>query len=123
MPYLCYGLEESLFVQLMSNTYRTVENLDNSISSQACTFLSAVATEVSAKKRFYSVESVDVLRCFIPLVMYRILGSDVYVETQWSFTRPLFSLVLCQLEWFEAYLSDLIQRQAPEIQEPLQNVF
>lgn len=122
MPYLMSRMDEGLFSQIALNTYHILQNVDNNTSSQACTFVSAVYTEMNATKSLYKVNPGQLHKSLIPLILYRLLGSDVYIETQWSFTRPLFPLVLFDLDWFQMYLNHLVQSQPQTSQEALQKV-
>ena len=119
---LCQNVPDSLFPRLCVNAYTIIQNLDNSTSSQACSFISAIYTEAHDTRSLYSLDLKRFHTSVIPLILYRILGSDGYIETQWSFTRPLFPLVLHDLEWFQAYLVHLVQTQPPECQESIQKI-
>ncbi|KAJ3348012.1 Exportin 7 [Kappamyces sp. JEL0680] len=122
IAYLSSGIPDALFARLCMNSYAIIQNLDNSTSSQACTFISAIYTEMHDSKKLYSLDPQRFHTSIIPLILYRILGSDTYIETQWSFTRPLFPLVLYDVEWFHAYLNHLVQIQPPECQDSLHKI-
>ena len=120
MPYLTSTIDEGLFGQLVLNSYRILEKLDNSTSSQACTFIASVYTEMNSTKRLFTVSPGQFHKAAIPLLLNRILNSS-NLETQWSFTRPLLPLILYDIDWFQAYIGHLARSQ-PGPSEQLEKI-
>jgi hypothetical protein len=112
MPYLMPTITSDCFAQLMLNLFRTLENQDNAISSQACTVANSIFSVVYEKNgQFYGIDTTYYQQKITQIILARIFTTDL--ETQWSFTRPLLPLILCNGDWFTAYLEHVVSLQSP----------
>ncbi len=115
ITYLIPTIKQDHFQRLLYNCFKTLENQDNSVSSQACTVVNSIfSAAFDSGGYFYGIETTYQRQKLAQLLFMRILSSEL--ETQWSFTRPLLPLILADTEWFTAFLQHLIsiQTQQPE---------
>jgi exportin-7 len=120
MDYLMPTIPYDIFERLSYNVFKILENLDNAVSSQACTIVNSIFTHVLEKGGgFYTIDPSYQRKKLIQILFSRIFTAEL--ETQWSFTRPLLPLILCDTEWFAQYLKSLIQMQQPPY-EPYEKV-
>ena len=73
MPYLMSRIDEGLFAQLALNVYHVLYNIDNNTSSQACTFVSNIYTEMNQSKILYQANPGNFHKSIIPVILYRLL--------------------------------------------------
>jgi exportin-7 len=120
MDYLMPSIPYEIFERLAYNIFKVLDNHDNAVSSQACTIVNSIFTHVLEKGGgFYSIDPTYQRKKLIQVIFTRIFSTEL--ETQWSFTRPLLPLILCDTDWFGEYLKNLIQMQQPPY-EPYEKV-